>query len=83
MAKTTKQIDADDEGNNLPVPPADSDIGQLIYLLEYGRQRGFRIGPTVQIGNVIVQVSDLRQHEGRAQSETPEPTIWQQNGHDE
>ena len=78
-----KQIDADEEGNDLPVPPVDSDVGQLIYLLEYGRKRGFRIGPTVQIGNVIIQVSDLRQSEGRRQSNDPEPDIWEQNGHKE
>lgn len=78
-----KQIDADEEGNDLPVPPADSDVGQLIYLLEYGRKRGFRIGPTVQIGNVVIQVSDLRQSEGRRQNNDPEPDIWEQNGHKE
>lgn len=78
-----RKIDADDDGNDLPVPPADSDVGQLIYLLEYGRQRGFRIGPTVQIGNLIVQVNDLRQKEGRTNTNQPETTIWQENGHDE
>ena len=78
-----KQIDADEEGNDLPVPLADSDVEQLIYLLEYGRKRGFRIGPTVQIGNVIIQVSDLRQSEGRRQSNDPEPDIWEQSGHKE
>ena len=78
-----KQIDADEEGNDLPVPLADSDVGQLIYLLEYGRKRGFRIGPTVQIGNVVIQVSDLRQSEGRRQNNDPEPDIWEQNGHKE
>lgn len=82
MAKRNTN-EADEEGNELPIPPGDSDVGQLIYLLEYGRRRGFRIGPTVQIGNVIVQVNDLRQNEGKHVSNTPEADIWEQNGHKE
>lgn len=52
---------ADDDGNIINPPSPDSDVMQLIYLLEYGRTRGFKIGPTVQIGTVIVQVADIRQ----------------------
>lgn len=78
-----KQLDADDEGNDLTPPSPDSEVGQLIYLLEYGRARGFRIGPTVQIGNVVVQVSDLRQTEGRRQNDVRETTIWEDHGHKE
>jgi hypothetical protein len=51
----------DDDGNELAPPDPTSHVGQVIYLLEYGRKRGFRIGPTVQIGDVIVQVADIRQ----------------------
>lgn len=58
MKKTTV---IDDDGNEIVPPPDDSDVAHIIYLLEYGRKRGFRIGPTVQIGDVIVQVRDLRQ----------------------
>lgn len=60
----TGPIDADEDGNVVPVPPADSDLAQLIQLLEYGRRRGFRIGPTVKIGQLVTQVQDLRQTEG-------------------
>lgn len=62
--KPTGPIDSDEDGNAVPVPPAESDLAQLIQLLEYGRKRGFRIGPTVQIGKLTVQVADLRQTEG-------------------
>lgn len=51
----------DPDGNTLPAPPVGTNVGDLIYLLEYGRKRGFRIGPTVKIGEVTVQVRDLRQ----------------------
>lgn len=72
---------ADEDGNDiLPVDPA-SPIGQLIYLLEWGRKRGFRIGPTVQIGDTIVQVRDLRE---QVQGErAPEGSIWEEHGHSE
>lgn len=62
--KPTGPIDSDEDGNAVPLPPAESDLAQLIQLLEYGRKRGFRIGPTVQIGRLTVQVADLRQTEG-------------------
>jgi len=52
---------SDDDGNIINTPAPDSDVMQLIYLLEYARTRGFKIGPTVQIGTVIVQVADIRQ----------------------
>ena len=60
----TGPIDSDEDGNVVPVPPADSDLAQLIQLLEYGRRRGFRIGPTVKIGQLVTQIQDLRQDEG-------------------
>lgn len=51
----------DDDGNVLPPPDPESPVAQIIYLLEYGRLRGFRVGPTVQVGDVTVGVRDLRQ----------------------
>jgi hypothetical protein len=70
----------DDEGGELPVAPRDSDVGQLIYLLEWARIRGFRVGPTVQVGELIVQITDLRQDEGR-RSDPPDPGPWAAAGH--
>lgn len=51
----------DDDGNEILPPAPDSPVMSVIYLLEYGRKRGFKIGPRVQVGDTIVEVSDLRQ----------------------
>ena len=51
----------DNDGNILAPPPPEHPVRALIYLLEYGRKHDFRIGPTVQIGDLIVQVGDLQQ----------------------
>ena len=69
----------DDDGNVVPPPTADTDVAQLIYLLEYCRKREFLIGPTVQVGSVTVQVQDpgLRKRLGK---ET-ETDIWEAHGH--
>ena len=76
--------DSDDEGNPLGVPDPKSDAGQLIYLLEWARLRGFRLGPTVQIGDLIVQVTDLRQQEGRRGSGgESDRGPWAAAGHDD
>lgn len=57
-----RKIDiVDDDGNALTPPEPDSPVAQIIYLLEYGRSRGFIIGPRVQIGDTIVEVRDHRQ----------------------
>jgi hypothetical protein len=58
----TKRTDVIDEDGNIINPPqVDSPITAIVWLLEYGRKRGFKIGPTVQVGDTIVQVEDLRQ----------------------
>lgn len=76
--------DVDDEGSPLALPDASSDVGQLIYLLEWARVRGFRVGPTVQVGNLIVQVTDLRQTEGRRdRDDTADPGPWAAAGYTE
>lgn len=51
----------DEDGNALPPPDPGSDVAQIIYLIEYARTRSFRIGPTVKVGDAVVQVVDLRQ----------------------
>lgn len=69
----------DSEGNVIPPPDATSDVAQLIYLLEYCRQRSFVLGPTVQVRDVVVQVKDPTLERSRS-AKTPEPTIWQEHG---
>lgn len=80
MTIKNRAADHDDDGNNLTPPKADSDVGQLIYLLEWGRQRGFQIGPTIQIGTVIVQVRDQRSEGSRP---VPETDIFEEHGYTE
>lgn len=60
MAKRSNDM-IDDDGNELPKPPQDSAVWAVIYLLEYGRKRGFRIGPQLQVGEITLNVADLRQ----------------------
>lgn len=74
---TTKVV-SDDDGNDLTAPGPETDVGQLIYLLEWARQRGFRIGPTIQIGTVIVQVADKRASERERE---PDLGIFAEHGH--
>lgn len=66
----------DSDGN--PVIDVDplSSTGQLTALLEWARRRGFRIGPYVKIGDLVLQVADLRQVEGRGQPMPPEIGPW-------
>jgi hypothetical protein len=78
----TGPIDADEDGNAVPVPPAESDLAQLIQLLEYGRKRGFRIGPTVKIGQLVTQVQDLRQTEGTMADLEPGVDPWKAAGYE-
>lgn len=81
MRKTTM---VDEDGNEFPPPEPGSPLAGVIYLLEYGRKRGFRIGPAVQIGDITVQVQDLRQaKEFGAENVKGEPDIWAQHGHSE
>lgn len=72
MSKAEDDI-IDDDGNKILPPPDDSDVARLIYLMEYARKRGFRIGPVVKIGETTVQVRDLRQErQMRENEDTPD-----------
>lgn len=68
MAKKDSEV-IDDDGNVIAPPPPDSPVAQIVWLLEYARKRGFSI-PTVQVGDTIVQVRDLRQ-EAQSRGGTP------------
>lgn len=61
----------DDDGNILAPPEPGTDTANIIYLLEYGRKRGFRIGPVVKVGEVTVQVADIRQAKQEAPGDAP------------
>lgn len=78
--RNRKRVNADEEGNDLTPPPEDSPVHAIMYLLEWGRQRDFQIGPTIQVGDVIVQVSDRRQNRAPG---VPERNIWAAHGHEQ
>lgn len=74
----------DEDGKSIGAPTPGSDVAQLTYLLEWARIRGFRIGPTVQCGELVLQVRDLRQFEDRRDpDDTPDPGPWARAGHTE
>lgn len=80
---TTGPIDHDEDGNPIPQPAENSDLRDAIQLLEYGRARGFKIGPAVRVGKLTFQVRDLRQTEGRAdKDDDPDPGVWAEHGYD-
>lgn len=58
----------DDDGNVLPPPEPGTDAAHVIYLLEYARKRGFRIGPELKVGAIEMSVIDLRQNDARARA---------------
>jgi hypothetical protein len=60
MARKRDEV-IDDDGNVIPPPSPDSPVMAIVWLLEYGRKRGFRIGPRVQVGDTTVEVVDMRQ----------------------
>ena len=66
-----------------PVLDPLSDAGQLTMLLEWGRKRGFRIGPIVRLGSIQLQVQDLRQTEGRGIEPPADPGAWTAAGYPE
>lgn len=75
-------VDEDIDGNDITAPPAASDVGQLIYLLEWARRRGFRVGPAIRVGGLTLQVQDLRQTEGRGVPREADPGPWKTAGYD-
>jgi len=69
------------EGEMLVVPEPGTDVAHLIYLLEYARRRGFRVGPAVQIGGLAIQVQDLRQVEDDPARSASDPGVWAVHGY--
>ncbi len=64
----------DDDGNVLPRPAPDHDVSAAIYLMEYCRTRGFQVGPTLKVGETLIQIRDLRQQAQQAH-ETARPDV--------
>lgn len=76
-------VEHDEDGDPIPQPAENSDVRDLIQLLEYGRAKGFELGGAIRVGKVAVQrVRDLRQREGRAdRDEAPDPGVWAEHGY--
>lgn len=49
-----------DPEDKSPLAP-DDDVMRAIHLLEWGRRKGVRIGPILEVGDVKMQVNDIRQ----------------------
>jgi hypothetical protein len=85
IIKTGLDVDEDIDGNEIAAPPPETDVGRLIYLLEWARRRGFRIGPAVVVGGLTLQIQDLRQTEGLGRSNDAADEIgpWAAAGHED
>lgn len=59
---------------------AKADLDELIRLMEYGRTKGFRIGPEVTIGCISVRVADLRQSKKEGLVAPRELSIIEEHG---
>ena len=68
MARKKVEI-IDDKGDVMSPPEPGTDAAHVIYLLEYGRKRGFQIGPMLKIGAIELQVHDTRQANQLAQAQ--------------
>lgn len=55
----------DKDGNPLPDIDPMSNVGQAVALLHHARKHGFRVGPLIKVGDVVIQVQDLEQSPGR------------------
>lgn len=72
----------DEAGNVIAIDPG-SQVGQLVALLEYCRAKDYRLGPTVKIDGLVVQIEDLRQSDRFGAPKTPpDPGPWPGVGFD-
>lgn len=77
-------VTEDDDGNPIVTPPPNADVVALVYLLTWARASGFRVGPTIRVGSLVLQVQDLRQarKEGRGEPLPPDSGPWKDAGYD-
>lgn len=80
---TGLDVAEDIDGNDITAPPAETDVGRLVYLLEWARKRGFRIGPAIRVGSLVLQVQDLRQDEGSGVPRQTDAGPWNDAMHTE
>lgn len=78
----TRRTHADEDGNDIPEVKPDSDLGQIMAFMEWGRRRGFVIGPTIQVGETIVQIADPKARIEKTER-VPDTSIWASHGHED
>lgn len=68
---------APDVSDDMPAPaqPSDRDVDDVMRLLLWAREKGFRVGPVVRVGAVTAQVADLRQAKGEGAGQAPMPDM--------
>lgn len=77
-------VEHDEDGDPVPQPVAASDLADLIQLMEWARTKGYRVGPMVRVGKLALQISDVRQREGKdRKEEEPDRGIFAEHGYSE
>jgi len=80
MARAKRTEHADEDEKPPAALPTDQNCDHLMRLLSWGRANGYRIGPTVQVGDVIVQVADIRQAKKDLDGGPTERTVYEEAG---
>lgn len=84
MTRIPRAPDANEDGDFLSPPDPADPVARLIYLIEWSRLRGVRIGPIIEIGDLKLQIQDLRQHEGRSSpTAAADRGPWAEAGYEE
>lgn len=75
--------DPDDPSpDDLPAVPETDTLARILWFVEQCRKRGIRVGPHMRVGDVQLQIKDLRQAavEGYGTNRGEGPGIWEQAG---
>lgn len=78
-------VQHDDDGNIIPTPSPNTDLADLIQLLEYSRVKGFRVVGPIRVGKITTTIVDTRQvaTEQRAAVVDTTPDVWESVGYHE
>lgn len=77
-------VEFDEAGDPVVAPSPETAVGEAVaaikQIMEWGRKRGFQIGPEVQVGEVVIRIRDLRQAKDLAKPGAKEQDIWEEHG---
>lgn len=63
--------------------PKSDDVSRAIHLMRWARREGYRVGPTLIVGDVTMQIEDIRQSRIEANPGLPvEGSIYDGTGAD-